>query len=76
MPGASRDFGFDDDLQACALLRAGGYVLTRRFDHFHPDDKEPTPREWDAIRYLFEEWDYGWLVEKAHGQPHAYEANT
>ena len=68
MPQTSRDFGFEDDGEAMALLKAGGYVMNRRFDHFHPDDKEPTEREWDAIRYLAEEWDYGWWVKKAEGE--------
>ena len=64
MPSASRDYGFEDDGQACDLLRAEGFIQTRDYDHYHPEGKKPSQRAIDALNYLFEEWDYGTLIEK------------
>ena len=47
------------DFEAMKFLREAGYrwpggVIKR------VKGRPPTEREWDAILYLIEEWDFGW----------------
>lgn len=59
----------DGDQEAMSVLRSGGYVLTRRWEWYHPLDKEPTERERDAIIYLIEEWDFDGLINSNEAAP-------
>lgn len=47
------------DAQACIYLRTGGFRWPGGMIQ-HPEGREPTEREWDAIAYLCEEWDFCW----------------
>lgn len=45
--------------QAIAELEAAGYVLTKQWTWIAPIGQMPNEREWEAICYLSEEWDFG-----------------
>jgi hypothetical protein len=49
--------GFDSE--AHAVLGSRGFTMTKDW-HFTAPMRMLTEREWDALIYLFEEWDYGW----------------
>ena len=40
-------------------LEAQGFVLGRDWCWRHPENREATEKEADAIIYLIEEWDFG-----------------
>lgn len=66
MPQASKELRDEWpgwDTQAINHLRDRGYRLTRSADWVSPPgNHEVTERDWSAIQYLIDEWDYGGLV--------------
>ncbi len=50
------------DQEAIAFLQEGGWKIGRDWNFSHPEGRKPTEREADAIIYLQEEWDFGFLV--------------
>ena len=67
MPQASDElrayWGGADDAPAIEHLKSRGYVLTRRWTWIKPEGLEPSKRDWCAIQFLAEEWDFGGLEE-------------
>lgn len=53
---------WEDDGRAIDFLRSRGYKLTRSYHWIPPADHEPTADELGAMRYLFEEWDFGGIL--------------
>ena len=53
------------DTQAILYLESMGYILTEdwRWKHISDPHNVPTEKEWDAIIYLVEEFDFGGLYE-------------
>lgn len=52
-----------DDQEALEVLEAN--FIERAGVFCKKDPKyQPTEREWDAIDYLFHEWDYGYIDEE------------
>jgi hypothetical protein len=50
------------DQQAMAHLEAAGYRLERDWTWTRPQPgHQPSERDWSAIRYLIDEWDFGGL---------------
>lgn len=49
------------DTEALQLLEAAGFTVSKDFIVRKPKpDYNPSSREFDAIDYLVEEWDYGY----------------
>ena len=48
-----------DDQKAMGFLRDAGYVLNRDWTWSSPEGREPTEKEWSAIDFMFQEWDFG-----------------
>src|SRR5262245_55679440 len=68
------------DQQAIAHLLERGYRATRGFCWVPPGDAspetyEPTDRDWSAMTYLIDEWDYGGLVSAAHAEKQRVESD-
>lgn len=53
-----------DDRQAVAFMRKQGYRMDRGYNWHPPEYREPTPLEWSAINYLFNEWDWGGVIRE------------
>lgn len=47
------------DQQAIKFLEDAGYVLTRNWKWIIPKNHKPTEREYDAMDYMCNEWDFG-----------------
>jgi hypothetical protein len=62
MPQASDEqraqWGISDGT-ATRFLESRGYVLTRQFTWVPPTGHLPTDKEWDAVQFLIDEWDFG-----------------
>lgn len=55
---------WESDEAAIRFLEAAGYTLRRDWHWDLPAaDYKPTAREISAIRYLFDEWDFGGIKE-------------
>lgn len=52
------------DAEAIGFLKSQGWVLGRDWCWSHPEHREPTERERDAMFYLIEEWDFGGIIRK------------
>jgi hypothetical protein len=50
------------DKEAMDFLKTSGYELTKNWEWKKPD-RDPTPRELDAIGYLVHEWDFGMIED-------------
>lgn len=51
------------DREAIHYLQNRGYRLTGRWEWLLPHDETvPSDRDWSAIAYLIEEWDFGPLL--------------
>jgi hypothetical protein len=62
MPQATdeqRDRWPGGDAEAITYLEAAGFKLTKIWTWIKPDGHDPTPKEWDAVDYLVNEWDFG-----------------
>ena len=55
-----------DDHSAQKLLMAGGYHMLNdgKWEWHHPDNKYPSPLEFEAANYLFDEWDWGYFTKE------------
>jgi hypothetical protein len=51
------------DAEAIGYLRAGGWVLHKSWEWSHPNARDLTEREQDAVTYLVEEWDFGGVID-------------
>ena len=51
--------------QAIAELQAAGFILTNQWTWIVPIGHMPTQRELDAMTYLVQEWDFGWIEKDA-----------
>lgn len=47
------------DAEAMAYLKAQGFRIGRDWCWRHPENRDLTEKEKDAILYLIEEWDFG-----------------
>jgi hypothetical protein len=67
MPQASEvlrlEWNGPSDRDAVAYLRGRGYVLQRDWFWRVPPNTVPTDKDIRAVRFLFDEWDYGGLAE-------------
>jgi len=46
--------------KAVAYLKQQGWCLSRDWLWYRTDDRvDPTPTEWEAMRFLIDEWDFG-----------------
>lgn len=68
MPQASDDlrayWGGADDWPAMKHLEDAGFKLTRGWQWVKPSPEYVlTGRDWRAVQFLMDEWDYGGLVE-------------
>lgn len=45
--------------KAVAYLERQGWCLSRDWLWYRDDGRDPTLTEWDAMRFLIDEWDYG-----------------
>lgn len=60
------------DKEALNYLHAHGYRLDRRWAWERPyPEHVPTEREWSAIRFLIDEWDFDGLKPPAVASGHA-----
>jgi hypothetical protein len=53
------------DTQAVNYLESRGFTITPEYDWLLPpgmSKEEMTPRDWSAIEYMADEWDYGGLA--------------
>jgi hypothetical protein len=51
-----------DDAPVIAFLRTQGYELTRHWTWIAPTPNHvPSEKEWSAIYFLIDEWDFGGL---------------
>jgi len=50
---------FEDDSAAADVLEAAGWTCVDFTWQVPADESTVTDREWDALQYLCEEWDYG-----------------
>lgn len=50
------------DAEASEVLDQGGWTIGQDWNFRHPENRKPTEREADAMIYLQEEWDFGFLV--------------
>lgn len=83
MPTASdeqrAEFGIDDG-PVIRFLEGRGYVRTSAWEWTMPEGRDiPTPKEWRAIVFLGDEWDWGWLdassaarVREILGEPDSF----
>lgn len=70
MPQASQELreewmadGIASDEKAMQYLKAAGYRLTRQWFWIKPTPAHsPTDKEWSAICFLVDEWDFGGIV--------------
>lgn len=56
-----REWDGPSDRCAVAYLRERGYVLLPNWTWRVPPSCVPTDKEMRAVRFLFDEWDYGGL---------------
>ena len=67
MPQASADLQAEwpgMDKEAIKYLQDRGWRLNRRWQWIKPHPShEPAEREWSAIEYLIDEWDFGGVAE-------------
>ena len=66
MPQASRELQLEWDHDEQMDRKAINHLLSRGFTFnagiiIAPDGETPTDKDFSAISYLCDEWDYGWL---------------
>ena len=58
-----REWSGPSDRTAVAYLRERGYVLLPDWTWEVPPNTVPTDRDVRAVKFLFDEWDYGGFAE-------------
>lgn len=59
---ATKRFGDIDAFGPQEFLREHGFTLTKEY-WWEVPARELTADEWRALEFLYDEWDYGWIVD-------------